>query len=81
MKQVVYATDYLNQPNKYSRIEAITGEDCEMVDLNAASVVLKEGNGDTPNDSADNSQLYDVQTNIRDRFALNNQNDSEDGYE
>lgn len=77
MKLSVYATDYLNKSSKYNNIEDITGESVEMVDLNAATVVLKKGNSDAQSQS-DNDALYDVQSNMRDRFALNNENDSND---
>ncbi len=55
----------------------MTDDNCEMVDMNAATVVLKQGNGDTP----ENQELYDVQSNMRERFALQNQNDDDENYE
>lgn len=65
----VDAMDYLNKPQKYAYMD-----DCEMCDLNAASVVEKPGNGDTPA----NEILAEVQDSLRDRFDLDAVDDSDD---
>jgi predicted metal-dependent HD superfamily phosphohydrolase len=73
MDRLMESGDYLNDKEAVDRAEMF-GFQVQMADANAALVIPKDGNGLDANDE----MFEKLEENIRDRFALANNNDVAD---